>query len=218
MSALRFGKPDHQAMGDEQELSVSKTHKWRWRRAFKAIYFTKALVSLSKKTRDKNAGPLLCSQLSYVAIDMQPVGEGSSRDRPVSFLNVDPKILSDMVREKNFESLNHFGGVKELVSVLETDVKDGINGSQADLIRRKNVFGANKYQKPPANSFLCFVIAALTDITIIVLLLNVISLLGSGIIQGGWKDGWYDGGIILVAVILVVAVSNCKKSRKIEKF
>jgi hypothetical protein len=32
--------------------------------------------------------------------------------------------------------------------------------------------------------------------------------LAIGIIQGGCKEGWYDGGNILVAVILAVAVSN----------
>jgi hypothetical protein len=42
-----------------------------------------------------------------------------------------------------------------------------------------------------------------------------------GIIQWGWKDGWYDdGGNIIVAVVLVIAVSavgKCKKSRQLEE-
>ena len=41
----------------------------------------------------------------------------------VSLLTVDPKKLRDMVRDKNFESLREFGGVKELALILETDVK-----------------------------------------------------------------------------------------------
>ena len=88
----------------------------------------------------------------------------------VSLLTIDPKKLRDMVRDKNFESLREFGGVKELALILETDVKNGINGGEADLIHRQNVFGANKYQKPPAKRFLSFVYEALKDTTILILL------------------------------------------------
>ncbi|GLT54182.1 hypothetical protein SLA2020_274020 [Shorea laevis] len=112
-------------MCDEEQLSVSKAHKRRWRKVFRAIYFTRVLVSSSKKEIDKN-DPLSRS-LSYVAIDMQPAAdEDPWLDKHVSFLNVDRKRLSEMVRDKNFEYLSHFGGVKEVVSVLESDVKDGI--------------------------------------------------------------------------------------------
>ena len=191
--------------------------------AFNAIYFTRVLLSLSKKVIKKNGRFL--RTLSYVAIDMPPAAaataeEDSSPQKPVSFLSVDPKILSDMVRDKNFESLNHFGGVKQLVLVLETDVKRGINGSEADVVLRRSVFGANKYQKPPPKSFLSFVIEALKDTTIIILLACAVLSLAFGIKQDGWKDGWYDGGSIVVAVVLVVAVSavsNFKQSKQFDK-
>ncbi|KAE8010035.1 hypothetical protein FH972_006433 [Carpinus fangiana] len=222
MSALRLRKPGDQVMFDQEQWKViSKTHQRRWRKAFKAICFTRALVSLSKKVIDKN-GPLLRT-LSYVAIDMQPAAaadEDSSPVKSVSFPNVDPKILSDMVRDKKIDYLNHFGGVNQLVLVLESDVKHGINGSDADVIRRRNFFGANKYQKKPPRSFLSFVIEALKDTTIIILLACAVLSLVFGIKEDGWKDGWYDGGSIIVAVILVVAVSavsNFKQSKQFDK-
>ena len=69
----------------------------------------------------------------------------------VSLLTVDPKKLLDMVRDKNFESLRDFGGVKELALILETDVKKGINSCEADLIHRQTVLvptnTKNHYQK-----------------------------------------------------------------------
>jgi Ca2+-transporting ATPase len=223
MSALRLRKPGDQVMFDQEQWSViSKTHQRRWRKAFQAICFTRALVSLSKKVIDKN-GPLLRT-LSYVAIDMQPSAATAEEDfspgKPVSFPNVDPKILSDMVRDKNIDYLNHFGGVNQLVVVLESDVKHGIYGSDADVIRRRNFFGANNYQKKPPRSFLSFVIEALKDTTIIILLACAVLSLVFGIKEDGWKDGWYDGGSIIVAVILVVAVSavsNFKQSKQFEK-
>jgi Ca2+-transporting ATPase len=157
--------------------------------------------------------PLICSP-------PPPPLRNSSPGKSVSFPNVDPKILSDMVRDKNIDYLNHFGGVNQLVVVLESDVKHGIYGSDADVIRRRNFFGANKYQKKPPRSFLSFVIEALKDTTIIILLACAVLSLVFGIKEDGWKDGWYDGGSIIVAVILVVAVSavsNFKQSKQFEK-
>ena len=84
----------------------------------------------------------------------QPIDEDSPHDKPVSLLIVDPKKLGDMVRDKNFESLSQFGGVKELALILETDVKNGINADEADVIHRQNVFGANKYPKHQQKGFL----------------------------------------------------------------
>ncbi|KAM3683405.1 hypothetical protein ACJW31_12G144900 [Castanea mollissima] len=211
MSTLRFRKPDETAICDEEDWSVSKTHKRRWRLAFTVIYITRVLASLNKKAFDKD-GPLL-RPLSYVAIDMHCKSISS-------LLTVDTKKLSDIVRDKNFESLSQFGGVKEVALILETNVKSGIHGDEADLIHRQNVFGANKYQRSPEKKFLRFVYEALKDTTILILLACAVLSLAFGIKQHGWKDGWYDGGSIIVAVFLVVAVSavsDFKQSRQFQK-
>ncbi|KAM3686541.1 hypothetical protein ACB098_10G009700 [Castanea mollissima] len=220
MSTLRFRKPsDIGHEGEEDLWSVSKTHKRRWRMAFTAISFTRLLFSLSKKVLDKDGS--LLRTLSYVAIDVQRINEDSPRDnKPVSLLTVDPKKLRDTVRDKNFESLSEFGGVKELALILETNVKNGINGCEADLIHRQNVFGANKYQKPTPKRFLRFVFDAFKDTTILILLACAVLSLGFGIKQHGWEDGWYDGGSIILAVFLVVAVSalsDFKQSKQFQK-
>ncbi|XP_050261718.1 putative calcium-transporting ATPase 13, plasma membrane-type isoform X5 [Quercus robur] len=222
MSTMRFRKPSEIAICDEGQedwWSVSKTHKRRWRTAFTAISFTRLLFSLSKKVLDKDGS--LLRTLSYVAIDVQRINEDSPLDsKAITLLTVDPTKLRDTVRDKNFESLSEFGGVKELALILETDVKNGINGSEADLIHRQNVFGANKYHKPPPKRFIRFVLDALKDTTIIILLACAVLSLGFGIKQHGWKDGWYDGGSIILAVFLVVAVSavsDFKQSKQFQK-
>ena len=134
MSTLKFRKPGEITIPDQEEYwSVSKTHRRRWRLALTAINFTRLLSSLSKKALNKNS--TLLRTLSYVSIDMQqPIDEDSPHDKPVSLLTVDPRKLRDTVRDKNFESLSQFGGVKELALILETDVKNGINGGEADVI------------------------------------------------------------------------------------
>jgi hypothetical protein len=124
--------------------------------AYAVIYFTRIFVSLSKKVLGKNVPPLYT--LSYVANDVQPVNEGSLHEKPVLFLSVDPRRLNDMVRNNNFEALSQSGGVKALAMVLGTDIKGNISGNVADLIYKKNVYGANKYKKALAKGFLSYVL------------------------------------------------------------
>uniref|UniRef100_A0A2N9IHV1 Uncharacterized protein n=1 Tax=Fagus sylvatica TaxID=28930 RepID=A0A2N9IHV1_FAGSY len=83
-------------------------------------------VSLSKKVFDKN-GPPLCTH-SYIAIDVQPIDEGSLHEKSVSFLTVDPKKAQSHGEEQNFEALSQFGGVKALAMILGTNIKGVTSG------------------------------------------------------------------------------------------
>ena len=208
----------------DHEGLCTKTYKKRWRTAFTAISFIKALLVMSKKTLDMRAVGLFRS-FSYVAIAVQPDEENDQHsphdeDKPLQFVNVDPKLLSDMVREKKGESLTQFGGVKEVAALVHTDEKDGIRDNRVEIDHRKDVFGVNMFHKPPLKGFLSFVLEALKDTTIIILLVCAVFSLCFGIKQHGWKDGWYDGGSIIVAVVLVIlvsSVSNFKQSKQFEK-
>ena len=115
-------------MHEEHEIrspSKLKTPKGRWRLAFTAISFTRALLLLSKNVLESEAKIL--RSLSYVAIDVQPAADADDKiagNERLSILDVDPKALGDIVRDKNIQSLmSQYGGVKDLVETLETDVK-----------------------------------------------------------------------------------------------
>ncbi|KAJ7942886.1 Calcium-transporting ATPase [Quillaja saponaria] len=201
MPTLRSRKPNHQdpKLNDEDDnpLSKSETSKRRWRSIFNAIAFNKLLIdSLTEKVlKNKTRNPNLLPSRSYVAIDVQPIEEESLRDSPEKFANFDAKSLSDMVRDKNSESLSQFGGVQGLAATLQTDLKCGIGSNQAEMDPFK-------------------------DTTIIILLICAVLSLGFGIKQHGLKEGWYDGGSIIVAIFLVVAVSavsNFKQARQFDK-
>ncbi|XP_057960421.1 putative calcium-transporting ATPase 13, plasma membrane-type [Malania oleifera] len=203
----------------EAQESLSSRHRQRWRTAFTLIYCTRVLASLSKKILDKNTGVLariLSPSPSYVAIN---VNENEQTDHRL-FFNVDQKTLTDMVRDKDLECLSQLGGVKAVAMNLKTDAKNGIRNNYVEIENRTRVYGSNKYPKPPVKSFLSFVFEACKDPTIIMLTLCAVFSLGFGIKQHGMKDGWYDGGSIIVAVILVVgvsAISNFKQGRQFEK-
>ncbi|KAJ4838588.1 putative calcium-transporting ATPase 13, plasma membrane-type [Turnera subulata] len=217
---LRLRKYDHATMPGQTGLSPTKRHlQRRWRMAFTAIYFTRILASFPKKVLHNQSSRLLRS-LSYVTIDVVHDDDSSREGAARGLVSVDQKMLTDMVKDKNLETLNELGGVKQVAAILESDVKDGIKDVEAELVRRRNVFGANRYTKAPARSFLSFVLEALKDTTIIILLVCAVTSLGFGIKQHGPKDGWYDGGSIILAVFLVVvvsAVSNFKQSRQFGK-
>lgn len=220
--ALKYRKSDEIVEVDREECSATmRTHKRRWRRLFAAIYFTRVLISMSRKVAVRKSSVLLHS-LSYVVVDVQSNDNDSCDERRCMeiFLNVDRKILSQMAREKNYECLDQFGGIDGLANTLKTNSRSGISANEDDLILRKNAFGANTYSKLHGRSLISFVIEAFEDTTIIILLICAALSLGFGIKQHGWDGGWYDGGSIVVAIFLVVVVSaasNFKQSRQFEK-
>ncbi|KAJ8760688.1 hypothetical protein K2173_017694 [Erythroxylum novogranatense] len=192
---------------DREDVFTVKRHQRRWRMAFTAIYFTRLLVSLSRKVLVKQTR--LLRSLSYVTVDVH----GND------FLNVE-RTLMDTVKEKNLESLNQLGGVAEVADSLRSDMKCGIEGAESDLAYRRDVFGANKYSKPPSKGYFTFVLEAFKDPTIIILVVCAVLSITFGVKQHGPRDGWYDGGSICIAVFLVVvisAVSNFKQSKQFQK-
>ncbi|KAJ6757338.1 CATION TRANSPORTING ATPASE [Salix koriyanagi] len=213
---MRSRKTSDKIILDQENLIPEpKSNQRRWRIAYTAIYFTRLLVSLSKKALESQTKIL--RSLPYVAIDVRD-DKSLHENKLVSLINVDQRTLNDMIKEKNVESLKQLGGVIQVATILETDVKDGTR--EADAACRKDVFGANRFNKPPSKSFLSFVLKACKDTTIIILLVCAIMSLVFGIKQHGLKNGWYDGGSIIVAVVLVIAVpaiSNFRQSRQFEK-
>ncbi|XP_030534709.2 calcium-transporting ATPase 12, plasma membrane-type-like [Rhodamnia argentea] len=223
MPSLRLRKPS-EAAGDavlDRCGSLMKIiHRRRWRLAFTVIYFMRALKSLSKRVSRKKTN--LLRSPSYIAIDVDVESNVEPReggDCP-SLRDVDPKILSNLVRERRLESLAQLGGIKQIASILMTNLDNGLSGDELDLMQRTNVFGVNKYNKPPAKNFLSFVFDAFKDMTIIILIVCAVLSLAFGIKQHGLKEGWYDGGSIIIAIFLVVvvsALSNYKQGRQFQK-
>ncbi|OVA05375.1 Cation-transporting P-type ATPase [Macleaya cordata] len=199
----------------------------KWRLAYAVIISSRVLVSLAKEIIAKRKNQLFFPETlrtpSYTALDIQPSNDAAyiSIDVHVNLSNVDQKTLSDIVKEKDLNLLvQQFGGTERLVSVLQTDSENGINDDDEDISHRRNVFGSNTYHKPPPKGVFHFVVEAFKDLIILILLVCATLALVFGIKQHGWKEGWYEGGSIFVAVFLVVvvsAVSNYRQSRQFEK-
>ncbi|KAL8056913.1 hypothetical protein ABFX02_04G149600 [Erythranthe guttata] len=113
-----------------------------------------------------------------------------------------------MKREHNITALQQYGGVKGLAEMIKTDVETGIYGDENELSRRKNAFGSNTYPVKKGRSFLRFLWEAWQDLTLIILLIAVVASLALEIKIEGLEEGWYDGGSITFAVLLVIFVTE----------
>ncbi|KAL1325878.1 calcium-transporting ATPase 8, plasma membrane-type isoform X3 [Arachis ipaensis] len=123
--------------------------------------------------------------------------------------------LASVSREHDTVALQQYGGVAGISNLLKTNLEKGIHGDDADLLKRRNAFGSNDYPRKKGRSFWMFMWDACKDLTLIILMVAAAASLALGIKSEGIEEGWYDGGSIAFAVILVIvvtAISDYKQS------
>lgn len=134
------------------------------------------------------------------------------------------KLMEHRGQEANDYLNSKFGGLKKLIHMLHTSAEKGIGGFPEDLENRKNVFGANYIPPKPPKTFLQFLLDALKDTILIILMFAAIVSLLLGIFAPeeceGAEDntGWIDGFAIIVAVIIVALVTAVNDYQKEQQF
>lgn len=126
--------------------------------------------------------------------------------------------LVSLTREHNTSALQEYGGVKGVSSLIKTNLEKGIDADEADLVKRRNVFGSNTYPQKKGRSFLRFLWEAWQDLTLIILIVAAVVSLALGIKTEGLREGWYDGGSIAFAVFLVIIVTAVSDYRQSLQF
>ncbi|KAJ4953742.1 hypothetical protein NE237_030574 [Protea cynaroides] len=126
--------------------------------------------------------------------------------------------LTSINRDQNSSALQQYGGVKGLSDLLKSNLEKGINGDDTDLLSRKNAFGSNTYPRKKGRSFWMFLWEAWQDLTLIILMVAAAASLALGIKTEGIKQGWYDGGSIAFAVVLVIIVTAVSDYRQSLQF
>ncbi|CAN6870387.1 unnamed protein product [Brassica oleracea] len=138
---------------------------------------------------------------------------------PAGDFGIGPEQLVLMSKDHNIGSLQQYGGAQGLADLLKTNTEKGISGDDEDLLNRKNIYGSNTYPRKKGKGFLRFLWDACHDLTLIILMVAAVASLALGIKTEGIKEGWYDGGSIAFAVILVIvvtAVSDYKQSLQFQ--
>ncbi|XP_010323145.2 auto-inhibited Ca2 -transporting ATPase 10 isoform X1 [Solanum lycopersicum] len=151
-------------------------------------------------------------------------GDGSLQRLPpttpsLGEFDISQEELTFMSREHDVTALQNCGGVKGVSEKLKTNLDKGIDGDEVDLLKRKNAYGSNTYPRKKGRSFWRFVWEACCDTTLIILMVAAAASLALGIKTEGIKEGWYDGGSIALAVIIVIvvtAVSDYKQSLQFQ--
>ncbi|XP_057453394.1 calcium-transporting ATPase 9, plasma membrane-type-like isoform X2 [Lotus japonicus] len=126
--------------------------------------------------------------------------------------------LVSLSKNQNISALQQYGGVKGLSKSLKSDPDKGINGDDVDLLKRKNAFGTNTYPRKKGRSFWRFLWEAWQDLTLIILIIAAAVSLVLGIKTEGLEEGWYDGGSIAFAVLLVIVVTAVSDYRQSLQF
>jgi Ca2+ transporting ATPase len=122
-----------------------------------------------------------------------------------------------------------YGGVTGLCAKLMTDPSHGLSSSEAELNKRRTVFGRNEIPPTPSKSFLTLAWEAIQDITLIILLIAAVVSLGlsfykppeaAGVHQDASEQSanWIEGAAILVAVVVVVMVTALNDWTKEKQF
>ncbi|KAK6911124.1 hypothetical protein RJ641_023217 [Dillenia turbinata] len=138
---------------------------------------------------------------------------------PTKEFGIGLEQLVSMTRDHNFAALEQYGGVPGILGLLKANVEKGIDGDDADLTKRRNAFGSNTYPRKKGRTLWTFLWEAWQDMTLIILMIAAATSLVLGIKTEGVTEGWYDGGSIAFAVILVIvvtAVSDYKQSLQFQ--
>ncbi|XP_062109949.1 calcium-transporting ATPase 9, plasma membrane-type [Humulus lupulus] len=137
---------------------------------------------------------------------------------PIGDYAIGLEQLATMTRDHNVSALQQYGGVKGISPMLKTNLEKGIDGDENDLLKRRNAFGSNTYPRKKGRSFLRFLWEAWQDLTLIILIIAAVVSLVLGIKTEGLEQGWYDGGSITFAVLLVIFVTAISDYRQSLQF
>ncbi|CAL0327895.1 unnamed protein product [Lupinus luteus] len=152
-----------------------------------------------------------------------PVGQANETVKPPSTSTgefpIGQEQLASISRDHDTIALQQYGGVAGISDLLKTDLEKGVHDDEAELLKRRNTFGSNNYPRKKGRNFLMFLWDACKDLTLIILIVAAAASLALGIKSEGIKEGWYDGGSIAFAVILVIvvtAISDYKQSLQFQ--
>ena len=142
--------------------------------------------------------------------------------------SISPKELSNLMelyldRSENYNDIKYFqekGGITSLLNSLKTNAKQGISNSSFE--NRIEHFGSNKIFIKPLPNFMDFVVEALTDKMIIILIISSLIEIGISLFNKFFKGenniDYLDGISIIIAIVVVVMVGSITNYKKEMKF
>ncbi|XP_010443383.1 PREDICTED: calcium-transporting ATPase 8, plasma membrane-type-like isoform X2 [Camelina sativa] len=233
-SDLESGKSEHHDSDSDtfyipgKNASIERLQQWRKaalvlnasRRFRYTLDLKKEQETMEMRKKIRSHAHALLAANRFMDMGREQGGEKPTASAtPAGDFGITPEQLVIMSKDHNNGSLQQYGGPQGLSSLLKTNPEKGISGDDDDLLKRKTVYGSNTYPRKKGKGFLRFLWDASHDLTLIILMVAAVASLALGIKTEGIKEGWYDGGSIAFAVILVIvvtAVSDYKQSLQFQ--
>ncbi|XP_066394611.1 calcium-transporting ATPase 5, plasma membrane-type-like isoform X1 [Miscanthus floridulus] len=211
--------------------NASHDHLRRWRQAALVLNASRRFrytLDLEREEEKENLRRIIRSHAQVIRAvflfkeaGQKNLGEycTSIKDETLSQrFSVDLKKLKMLNRDHDAVIFQEVGGVKGLSDLLKSDLDRGVSPDENELVRRRDIFGANTYPRKERRSIWHFVFEACQDLTLVILMVAAAISLSLGMATEGVKDGWYDGGSIFFAVFLVIFVTATNDYRQSLQF
>ena len=149
--------------------------------------------------------------------------ENSETKKSNSYFSIEVSTLEKLMgyykeRGSDYQDLKFFeenGGSDFIIKGLKTDIHNGVD----DIKKREEEFGSNKVFVEPVPPFCTYVLEALEDMMLRILIVSaVVSIVLGCTLSDDPSTDWIDGVSILVAVVVVTLVGSITNWKKETKF
>ena len=167
---------------------------------------------------DRNAEMQRLEKLNEIRKEEKKMKELASGMYGIDILQIEE--LMGLYKErgifyKDLEKIKELGSTEGIMEKLKTELRIGIRS----IDNRENDFGSNKVCIEPVPPFCSYVLEALEDLMIRILIAAAVIqiILGATLSEDPSKD-WIDGFSIIIAVLVVTVVGSVTNYQKETKF
>ncbi|TXG66830.1 hypothetical protein EZV62_008105 [Acer yangbiense] len=132
----------------------------------------------------------------------------ASNDDVNENLKLQHERVAKIVKSRDLNSLQRFGGVNGIAQALGTDLHKGIPGDENDLCSRRHI---DNNHAPAAQCILKVLLRCCNSSVIFFLSVSAVLSIGFGIDEKGLRTGWYEGCIITLGIIVLVVLSSIRE-------
>ncbi|XP_075665864.1 calcium-transporting ATPase 12, plasma membrane-type-like [Castanea sativa] len=187
------------------------------------LEFSSALpqVSISVKSNGEN-DKCNCEDFEISSASPQvsiTVNSDGGKDKCIYDVKPQQANIAKIVREKNLDSIQKLGGIQRVAEALGTDLEKGIPGLEQDrCTQRIDIANSSpSLTQAPARGFLQFLPKSCNNYTVLLLCVCAALSLGFGVKEEGLRTGWYEGVIIILAIIILVVIDSLRRLKHSQR-
>nr|XP_023887495.1 putative calcium-transporting ATPase 13, plasma membrane-type isoform X2 [Quercus suber]POE67329.1 calcium-transporting atpase 12, plasma membrane-type [Quercus suber] len=167
-----------------------------------------APTSFDDDTREADIVEILTESPQSVNLD----GENDNCIRNEK-VQLQQATIAKIVKEKDLDSIRKFGGIQGIAEALGTDLEMRIILTDE---RSRCIACTESTTQTSALGFLQFLPKSCNNYIILLLFMCAALSLGFGVKEEGLRTGWYEGVIIILAIIILVVIDSLRNQRRLK--